>query len=166
MNATKKQPPNRIVTPAYIPTDSDTVMSAHEAVNIVERTLDVDDVDDIEYEETSRNLSQSLSTINGHAFTHDAPSLKNALQNYKDQAPPKSGREERADNNSSFTPRIDDISSSSDLREFKMALGGNSDRSNNVQMFQTGGMMDSSDVIFSDEGSNDSFARDETTQND
>ncbi len=59
-----------------------------------------------------------------------------------------------------LTPRNDDISSSSDMKELRMAIGGNSDRSNNI-IFQTGGMMDQSDVIFSDEGSDDSFARDE-----
>ena len=47
-----------------------------------------------------------------------------------------------------------------------MALGGHSDRSgNNINMFSNNAsvLLDGGDVIFSDEGSNDSLTRDETS---
>jgi len=52
------------------------------------------------------------------------------------------------------------------MRELKMALGGHSDRSgNNINMFSNNAsvLLDGGDVIFSDEGSNDSLTRDETS---
>ena len=59
------------------------------------------------------------------------------------------------------TPRSDISSSGADMHELKMALGGLSDRSigkNNSFIFKpTTDVEESNDVIFSDEGSNDSF---------
>ena len=59
------------------------------------------------------------------------------------------------------TPRDDLSSAGNDMYELKMALGGLSDRSevlNSSLIFkQTTDLMDENDVIFSDEGSNDSF---------
>ena len=63
----------------------------------------------------------------------------------------------RIDAQPSPRPQQDD-SSNSDMRELKMMLGGGiSDRSGNVLFSGNQG----EDVIFSDEGSDDSFARDE-----
>ena len=74
---------------------------------------------------------------------------------YKD-AQPRSGRNQRLDNK--LTPRQDDFSSSSDMRDLKNALGGLSDRSGNNLLFnQSAGVLENDEIIFSDEGSNDSF---------
>jgi len=57
------------------------------------------------------------------------------------------------------------MSSADDMRELKMALGGHSDRSgNNINMFSNNAsvLLDGGDVIFSDEGSDDSLTRDKT----
>lgn len=60
------------------------------------------------------------------------------------------------------TPRSD-FSSTADMRELKMALGGMSDRSaeglgdTNLVFKQKTDLIKENNVIFSDEGSNDSF---------
>lgn len=72
--------------------DAETKRSAKESVHIMERTLD--DIEDTDFNGTSRNVNKSLSPINQVSNTN-GHSMKNALHNFTDNAPPKSGRDVR-----------------------------------------------------------------------
>ena len=134
--------------------EEDKASDSFEAVNIVDKTLE-DDTGDL----------ADLAEPYEHSSPSDSPDQspdRDQTESADKLAYDKMGGHlsSRVDGNGAMvSPRLDDVSSGSDMRELKLALGGMSDRSGNHQFIynQDRNLYEAENVIFSDEGSNDSL---------
>ena len=134
-----------------------------QAVNIVERTLDDSgdtghladpyDLEDENIREKSSSPDSSRSPVRD-----DDQKQRLVLDKLENANLPLSSRNRHA-SPMRVSSRQDDVSSGSEMRELKLALGGMSDRSGNgkFEYNHEKNFYEGENVIFSDEGSNDSF---------